>query len=107
MVFLQAASGFSWNELMLGNENWDFLPETILRTFIMFIVAFVSLRLLGKRGVKQLSIFELVVIICLGSAAGDPMFYKDVGILPAITVFASIVAILVLLPISLGKISVL
>lgn len=73
-------------------EDWSFLPETVLRSLIMFIVILISLRLLGKRGVKQLSIFELVVIIGLGSAAGDPMFYKDVGILPAIIVFSMVVA---------------
>lgn len=36
-------------------------------------------------------IFELVTIITLGSAAGDPMFYKKVGLLPAILVFVTIV----------------
>lgn len=92
MKFLQSA-GFTWKELLLGGENWAFLPETALRTLIMFIIILVSLRILGKRGVKQLSVFELVVIIGLGSAAGDPMFYKDVGILPALVVFAIIVAI--------------
>lgn len=48
-------SSFNIRELLIGGENWDFLFETILRTFIMFIIILVSLRLLGKRGVKQLS----------------------------------------------------
>jgi len=91
MLFLQISSGFNWKQLMLGGEDWSFLPETILRTFLMFMVIVISLRILGKRGVKQLSVFELVVIIGLGSAAGDPMFYKNVGILPALVVFAIIV----------------
>jgi uncharacterized membrane protein YcaP (DUF421 family) len=103
MYFLQASSAFSWKELMLGGEDWSFLPETILRTLIMFIVILTSLRLLGKRGVKQLSIFELVVIISLGSAAGDPMFYKEVGILPAIIVFAMIVGLYSLITYMIGK----
>jgi uncharacterized membrane protein YcaP (DUF421 family) len=51
----------------------------------------IGLRLLGKRGVKQLSIFELVAIISLGSAAGDPMFYKEVGLLIPFVVFCVIV----------------
>lgn len=102
MYFLQA-SGFNWKELLLGNENWSFLPETVLRTFIMFIIIVTSLRLLGKRGVKQLSIFELVVIIGLGSAAGDPMFYKDVGILPAIIVFTMVVGLYTLITYMIGK----
>lgn len=78
------------------------MPETILRSFIMFVVILVSLRILGKRGVKQLSVFELVVIIGLGSAAGDPMFYKDVGILPAILVFAMVVGLYSLLTFMIG-----
>ncbi len=88
---LHILTTFDWNSLLLGAENWAFLLETLLRTFIMFIVILAGLRLLGKRGVKQLSIFELVAIISLGSAAGDPMMYKDVGILPAILVFAVII----------------
>lgn len=59
----------------------------------MFFIIIFGLRLLGKRGVKQLSVFELVVIIGLGSAAGDPMFYKDVGIMPALVVFTMIISL--------------
>lgn len=75
----------------MGEEQWAFLGETALRTFVMFMVILLSLRLLGKRGIKQLSVFELGVIIGLGSAAGDPMFYKDVGLLPSILVFLVVV----------------
>src|SRR5215203_6826796 len=82
-----------WSNLLLGEEHWPFLGETALRTVVMFLVILVSLRLLGKRGVKQLSVFELGVIIGLGSAAGDPMFYKEVGLLPAIVVFAVVMAL--------------
>lgn len=77
-----------WKSLLLGSEKWSFLFEAGLRTFVMFLVILMYLRLLGKRGVKQLSVFELGVIIGLGSAAGDPMFYKDVGLLPGILVFS-------------------
>lgn len=79
-----------WKQLLVGDENFSFLLEVIFRTLIMFIFLVITLRLTGKRGVKQLSIYEMVMIIGLGSAAGDPMFYKSVGILPAIVVFALI-----------------
>lgn len=88
---------------MLGSEEWSFLPETMLRSVIMFAIILVSLRILGKRGVKQLSVFELVVIIGLGSAAGDPMFYKDVGILPALLVFAMVVGLYSAITFMIGK----
>ncbi|MES2849274.1 MAG: YetF domain-containing protein [Bacteroidota bacterium] len=103
MFFLQASSGFTWKELLLGGENWAFLGETALRTIIMFLIILVSLRILGKRGVKQLSVFELVVIIGLGSAAGDPMFYKDVGILPAMVVFALIISVYLTITYFIGR----
>lgn len=84
---------FDLKQILLGSEEWSFLLETILRTSIMFFIIIFGLRLLGKRGVKQLSVFELVVIIGLGSAAGDPMFYKDVGIMPALVVFTMIISL--------------
>ncbi len=92
MYFLQIEN-FSWKELLMGSEEWIFLPEVIIRTVVMFLVVLISLSILGKRGVKQLSVFELVVIIGLGSAAGDPMFYKDVGLIPAIIVFLIIIGL--------------
>lgn len=92
-----------WKDLLLGSEDWSFLPEVILRTVIMFLIIILGLRILGKRGVKQLSVFELVVIIGLGSAAGDPMFYKDVGIVFSLLVFIVIIALYALLTYVLGK----
>ena len=91
-MFLTSDS-FDLKQILLGSEEWSFLLETVLRTGIMFFIIIFGLRLLGKRGVKQLSVFELVVIIGLGSAAGDPMFYKDVGIMPALVVFTMIISL--------------
>src|SRR5688572_14786453 len=85
--------GIEWESLLLGNEKWSFLFETAFRTMIMFIVILLSLRVLGKRGIKQLSVFELGVIIGLGSAAGDPMFYRDVGLLAGMMVFVIVLAL--------------
>jgi uncharacterized membrane protein YcaP (DUF421 family) len=79
-----------WRTFLLGEEEWNFLYEVLLRSAVMFIVAITAMRILGRRGTKQ-GVFELVLIITLGSAAGDPMFYKKVGVLPAILVFACVV----------------
>jgi uncharacterized membrane protein YcaP (DUF421 family) len=90
MVILQSSKAFDLRTLLLGEEDWSFLPEVVFRSAIMFIVTLVALRLIGRRGIMQ-GVFELVTIITLGSAAGDPMFYKKVGLLPAILVFIMIV----------------
>ncbi len=79
--------------ILIGDQPWDFLLEVLLRSCIMFCFILIALRMSGKRGIKQLSIFELVIIIGLGSAAGDPMLYKEVGILPALIVFIVIVGL--------------
>ncbi len=76
---------------LLGTEGWPFLLEVLLRCFISFVVVLMALRVTGKKGVRQLTVFELVIILTLGSAAGDMGFYKDVGILPAILTIVSII----------------
>ena len=86
-------TSFNWQALLFGSEDWAFLPEVAVRSLFMFLIVLISLRILGKRSITQLSVFELGVIIGLGSAAGDPMFYKDVGIIPAVVVFLVVVSL--------------
>jgi len=80
-----------WDRVLFNEMPVVFLLEVILRSTVMFTFLLIALRITGKRGVKQLSIFEIVIIISLGSAAGDPMFYKDVGIIPALVVFSTVI----------------
>ncbi|AWG22075.1 hypothetical protein FFWV33_11415 [Flavobacterium faecale] len=75
-----------WKRILLNDLSPNFLIEVSFRTIVMFTILLLALKLTGKRGVKQLSVFEMVIIISLGSAAGDPMLYDDVGLLPAIAV---------------------
>ncbi|AWA30336.1 DUF421 domain-containing protein [Flavobacterium magnum] len=83
---------FEWERVLLNELPLEFLYEVVFRSATMFIILLVTLKMTGKRGVRQLSVFETVIIIALGSAAGDPMFYEDVGLIPAITVFLVIIA---------------
>jgi uncharacterized membrane protein YcaP (DUF421 family) len=78
----------NWHELLFGDESVNFLFEIALRSVIMFLLIFLGLRVAGRRGVRQLSIFELLIIISLGSAAGDPMIYKEIGIINSLVAFA-------------------
>lgn len=90
-------------EFFIGKEEWKFLWEIILRTAVMFLIIVIGIKILGKRGVKQLSIFELVVVIGLGSAAGDPMFYRDTGIISAVFVFTVVIILYRLMTYLVGK----
>lgn len=80
-------------KILMHDHPFTFLLEVVVRTIIMFVIILLALRASGRRGIKQLSIFELVLIIGLGSAAGDPMFYEDVGILPAFIVFLVVISL--------------
>src|SRR5687768_4326796 len=93
LTILNIFSEIDTQTLFFGEEPFSFLVEVFLRTFVMFLVILLGLRFLGKRSVAQLSVFELGVIIGLGSAAGDPMVYKDVGILPSILAFIVILGL--------------
>lgn len=81
---------FDWERILIHDFPGLYLGEVALRTVIMFTVLLLALTVSGKREVKQLSVYELVLLIGLGSAAGDPMFYDDVPLSAAIVVFVVI-----------------
>ncbi|MBW8684735.1 DUF421 domain-containing protein [Chitinophaga rhizophila] len=81
---------FDLDEIFIKDLDISFAFEIGMRTILMFAFVLLLLRLSGKKGVRQLSIFEVAIIIALGSAAGDPMFDKESAILPSLLVFGFI-----------------
>ena len=81
------------SNILIGDTTWSFVLEILVRCTIMFIIIISFLRLSGKRGIRQLSLFELAIILCLGSAAGDPMFPKDLPIAHALIAFRAILSL--------------
>ncbi|BBL20522.1 MULTISPECIES: DUF421 domain-containing protein [Acinetobacter] len=80
-------------DIFIRDTSWKFILEIIIRCVVMYLIIIIFLRLSGKRGIRQLSIFEVAIILCLGSAAGDPMFMEE---LPIIQTFTVVVTILLL-----------
>ena len=76
--------------ILLHDTTLNFVVEIIFRCIVMYILIILVLRFSGKRGVRQLSIFEIAIILSLGSAAGDPMFNDDIPTIHALVVFAVI-----------------
>lgn len=85
--------GIDIKNMLIGSSEWLFLAEIIVRTAIMFLMILLVLRISGKRGVRQLTLFEVAIILGLGSAAGDPMFQEDIPVFYALVVFAVVIAI--------------
>ncbi len=78
------------SRLFLKDLPLAFLGEVALRTVFAYVAVFLFLKLSGRRGIRQLSLFELVVILTLGSAAGDVSFYEDVPLVPVAMVFITL-----------------
>ncbi|ANE44184.1 DUF421 domain-containing protein [Deinococcus puniceus] len=84
---------FDWGRMFLGDVPPLFLLEIVFRTTLMFVWLMLLLRITGKRGLAQLSPLELAIVIGLGSAAGDPMFYPEVPLLHAMLTLALVVGL--------------
>lgn len=81
---------FDLQRMALDKVPMDFLGEVALRSLYTFILVFLFLKLTGRRGVRQMSLFEVLIILTLGSAAGDVAFYDDVPMLPVLVVFMTL-----------------
>lgn len=75
-------------EILLNTND---VVHVILRTSVIFLYAFLMLRLLGKRHLSHLMYTDLMVIIAFGSAVGDVMIYGE----HIAHIFTSILAITV------------
>ena len=84
---------FDWQRIFIGDAPPLFLLEIAFRTLFMYVFTLLLVRVIGKRGLTQLSPFEYMIIIVLGSAAGDPTFYPDVPLTHAMVVMSVVVAL--------------
>jgi len=84
---------FDWQRMALDEFPVLFLGEVALRALFAYLLVFIFLKTSGRRGIRQLSVFELVVILTLGSAAGDVSFYHDVPLLPVLVVFLTLLGL--------------
>lgn len=82
---------FDLYRIFIGDGVNLFFLEILLRTVVMYLYTFGLIRFLGKREVGTLSTFEFVIVIALGSAVGDPMFYPDVPVLHGLAVITVVV----------------
>jgi len=83
-------SSFEWSRMLLNDLPTSFLLEVVFRVLFAYLTVFLFIKASGRRGIRQLSVFELVVILMLGSAAGDVTMYDDVPLLPVAMVFLAL-----------------
>ena len=92
MLFLaEPITPFDWQRMLwTADAPPTYLLEVAFRCTVTYLLVLGALRVTGRRGVRQLSIFELSIILGLGTAAGDTMLYHDTPLLPVMLVFAMV-----------------
>jgi uncharacterized membrane protein YcaP (DUF421 family) len=74
--------------------DFDIILSVILRTVIITIFVFLVIRWMHHKGTGQLSMYELLIIIGLGSAIGEPMIYiQELTLTQAFTAIIIVVAL--------------
>lgn len=81
---------FDFHRIFFGNYPYAFIFEVVFRTLVMYCYTIFLLRILGKRSMGQLSTLELAIIICFGSAVGDPMMGADIPITHGLVVITTV-----------------
>lgn len=90
---MEQITPFDWERLFLGVQPSLYFLEIVLRVILIYGFAVILLRYMGKRGRRQMTPFEFVLIIALGSATGDSMLYPEVPIFYAWVIILVVVAL--------------
>lgn len=88
---------FNWHRLLLGEHGFGYMGEVALRCLMVFVLLLLVMRLMGKRGQANLSPMQQLLLIALGSAAGDTLFYPHVPITTAAIVLLGITGLTIAL----------
>ncbi|GHC55316.1 DUF421 domain-containing protein [Neogemmobacter tilapiae] len=88
---MQDITAFDWPRLLWGTAPPLFLLEIAFRVLVIWLWTAALLRWIGGRSIAQLSIVEFLLVIALGSAVGDALFYPEVPLLHAMVVILLIV----------------
>lgn len=71
---------FEWQRVLLGETPPPYYLEIALKCVFVFLILLLVVRLLGKRGQQNLSPMQQMLMIALGSAAGDALLYPGVAV---------------------------
>lgn len=84
---------FDLQRIFIGNLPLLFFAEIVLRTTIMYVWTLIMVRITGKRSMNELTAMELLLVIGLGSAVGDPMFYPNVPVLHGMAAISLVIGL--------------
>ena len=88
------ASEYSFDlvKMLFGDFTLMIYLEIILRVIIIMVYTIIMIRWIGKRVIGGLGSADVLLIVAMGSAVGDAMFYPDIPLSIPITVITLIAA---------------
>ena len=82
---------FDLERIFVGQLPWTYTLEIIFRTVFMYLFTLTLIRFIGKRGLRELTLFEYIINFALGSSVGDPMFDPEIPLLHGMAVVTAFV----------------
>lgn len=83
---------FNLYRMFFGSSiAYGVLGEIAFRTAIMYLYTLFNIRIFRTRNVAQLTLSDLIIVIALGTAVGDPMMYINVPLIQAMISITTIV----------------
>lgn len=71
---------FDWRRILVGEQPPTYLLEVALKCIVVFCMLLLVMRLMGKRGQNNISPMQQMLLVALGSAAGDVLLYPSVAL---------------------------
>ena len=90
-------SAFEWGRLLIGEGPVLYLLEIAFKSLVVFAILLLVLRMLGKRAQQNISPMQQMLMIALGSAAGDALLYPTVPLAYAALILLGITGLTMLL----------
>jgi uncharacterized membrane protein YcaP (DUF421 family) len=88
---------FEWERILTGLPPQAYYLEIAVKILLIYAILLLVLRLMGKHGQERLSPMQQLLLIALGSAAGDAMLYPTVPIAYAALILLGVTALTSLL----------
>ena len=88
---------FNWERVFLGLAPPTYLLEIALKAVFIFLILMIVMRLIGKRGQQDISPMQQILMIALGSAAGDAMLYPEISLSYAVLILIGVTLLTVAL----------
>src|SRR6056297_2194620 len=78
---------------MINVPGLNEILDVVFRTVGIFFFTYLIIRIRGNKQLSNLSLFDVLLVIALGSAMGDVMIYseKEVSMIRAVTAISTVV----------------